>query len=427
MDNFWEIDIKCLVFGGEGLGYYKSKPVFVYGVLPNEKVLVKPVRIKSKFIQATLEKIIVSNEHRRLPEEDHYLSCSPWQIMSEEKQLYYKKELTKEVFNKFAKSLPTPDPEITPSTVAWHYRNKLEFGLCDLDNSLSLCFNERYSYSKHLPLTECKLGHKLLNETAAAILEILNKQKIPVSVLKNLLVRFSLAEEKCLAVLYVTDPEIETFNIDLPHLSGWQIIYSNPETPTTVSTQVLFSQGHNFLKEKFLDNFFEYEYDSFFQVNPLAFNQFLKILKQQKITGEKLLDLYAGVGVIGLSLADSFKEVQCVEIDPKAEAQIKKNAEINKLKNITALSEPAEHFQLAEWLKNVDAVVIDPPRAGLHPKVVKNLMEAKPKTLIYLSCNPATQARDFSLLREVYRVKHWQLFDFYPQTPHVESLLILEA
>jgi len=427
MNDFWEIDIKCLVFGGEGLGYYKSKPVFVYGVLPNEKVLVRPVKIKSKFIKASLEKIITNNNNRRLFQEDHYLSCSPWQIMPEEKQLYYKKELTKEVFNKFAHSLPIADPEITASQNNWNYRNKLEFGLCNTDSGLSLCFNERYSYNKHLPLTECKLGHNLLNQTANQILESINQKNIPASVLKNLLIRYSFNEEKCLAVLYVIDPDFKTFEIDLVNLSGWQIIYSEPQTPSAVTTQVLFSQGSNFLKEKFLNNFFEYDYDSFFQINPPAFNQFLKILKEQKITGNRLLDLYAGVGVIGLSLADSFKEVKCVEINAKAEEQIKKNAQLNNLKNITAETEPAEHFKLTEWLKNVDTVVVDPPRAGLHPKVVKNLLEAKVKTLIYLSCNPATQARDLSMLKEVYNVRHWQLFDFYPQTPHVESLLILES
>ena len=427
MKDFWEIAIKCLVFGGEGLGYYKSKPVFVYGVLPNEKVLVRPVKIKSKFVKAVLEKVVLAEPNRRLPAEDHYLSCSPWQIMPEAQQLYYKKELTKEVFIRFAGVLPAPDPEITASPDVWHYRNKLEFGLCGAADGLSLCFNERYSYNKRLPLAECKLGHDLLNKTADRILTVLNRKKIPVSALKNLLVRCCFAEEKCLAALYVTDPKFETFELNLPNLSGWQIIYSESQTPSAVSTEILFSQGDSFLKEKFLDNVFAYEYDSFFQVNPPAFNQFLKILKEQKITGERLLDLYAGVGVIGLSLAGDFKEVKCVEIDLKAEKQIRQNAELNQLKNITALSQAAEHFNPEAWLKNTDTVVVDPPRAGLHPKVVKKLLEIKPKTLIYLSCNPATQARDFALLKEVYRVKHWQLFDFYPQTPHVESLLILES
>jgi 23S rRNA (uracil1939-C5)-methyltransferase len=141
-------------------------------------------------------------------------------------------------------------------------------------------------------------------------------------------------------------------------------------------------------------------------------------------SGGTLVDLYAGAGLIGMVLADKYQKVISVEFDPAGTLAAKENIKLNQLKNIELIGGRAEKEGLPAILAGADTVVVDPPREGLHPKVIEKIIEAGPRQLIYLSCNPATQARDWKMLSENYQATHWELFDFYPQTPHVESLIV---
>ncbi|MFA6304814.1 MAG: 23S rRNA (uracil(1939)-C(5))-methyltransferase RlmD [Patescibacteria group bacterium] len=420
------LTIDRLVFGGEGLGYYNGRPVFTAGVLPFEEVLVRPIRIKTKFIKAGLIKVIKPSPLRINPKEDHALSCSPWQILPYSEQLKYKKDLTEAVFTKFAKELPSQDPKIFASPEEWGYRNKLEFGFClNEQDLLSLAFNKRYTFQSFYAFDECLLGHFKLNLCAKEIIKVLHQQNISIDSLKNLLVRYSYFEDKCLAVLFVTNKNFPKIEIKLPNLSGWLIVYSNPQSPVASTEAILFQQGSDKLKEKIGDCVLEYYYDSFFQINPPAFNQVIKSLSESLDSEGELVDLYAGVGTIGLCFAKKFNKLYSLEADAKASQIASSNAVFNQLPNVEIACSLAGNYDLTSFIKSESAVIVDPPRAGLEPKVVKSLLELRPKFLAYLSCNPATQARDWFLLKESYQVVKWQLFDFYPQTPHIESLLIL--
>ena len=147
-------------------------------------------------------------------------------------------------------------------------------------------------------------------------------------------------------------------------------------------------------------------------------------MKQYLPKDASVLELYSGAGTIGLLLAGSVKKIHAVEVVEQAVASALQNAEINSIANYTAECLQAEKID-AELIGSHDTLVLDPPRAGLHPKLIKDITLQKPKRIIYLSCNPETQARDYSELAEIYKIDKVQGFDFYPQTPHSESLLIL--
>jgi len=423
----FELEISQLVFGGEGMGHFDGRPVFVYGVLPGETVLVRPLKVNSRYVRAVLIKVIKSATNRIEPKSDHYLTCSPWQIIDYTKQLEYKKNITISMWRKLAHVLPTEDVEIIASPNQWHYRNKLEFSVtADNNNQPCLAFHQRFRHSQFYPLESCYLGSETMNKIANLILEQAIIHDYNLENIKNILVRYSDSEQKVIGVLYTTNREGKIFLITHPDLNGFCIIYSDPRSPAAVNTEVLSMQGKLELTENIAGINLSYGVNSFFQVNAPAFtllmNDIKKYLPKEK---NNLLDLYAGVGTIGLALAADFHKVISIEINKEASKFAIINTKNNKLNNVKIIQGSSEKQPLEDLFAQVDTVVVDPPRAGLHASVSEVLATTGPQNLIYISCNPSTQARDWSILNQAYNTVYWGLYDLYPQTPHVESVLVL--
>jgi 23S rRNA (uracil1939-C5)-methyltransferase len=164
---------------------------------------------------------------------------------------------------------------------------------------------------------------------------------------------------------------------------------------------------------------FQYDVDSFFQVNVPVFEQALRRIADH-VTGGDVLDMYAGVGSIGLSVAK--KQVELVELDKATAAMARQNAAASKL---TATVVETSSEQALDYITGKTPVILDPPRAGLHDKVVGRILEVLPEQVIYLSCNPATQARDIAKLQDKYAITYFEGFNFFPHTPHIETLAVL--
>lgn len=421
----FELKIEKLVFGGEGLGYFEKKPIFVMGVLPGELVKVAPARVTSKFAKAYLVEVLEASPKRIMPKDEHYLITSPWQIMPMDYQLEQKVILAKEVFSKFSQ-LPLTEVDINHQEPYWSYRNKMEFSFTEDNEKISLAFHQRYSWKRLNKLTESSIAHPLINKVAGEIINELNARKIAISGLKNLLVRYSYVQDKVLAVLYVNKKDFSVFDLsNINNVAGWLIVYSDPKFSVAKTTAVLHQQGDDYLVEEVGGKKFKYFFGSFFQVNPPVFELALNKISNAIEPGKILADLYAGCGIIGFSLADKFEQIWTIESDPLGVQAAENNIRLNGLSNkVQLITGEAEKQDLADLFAKSDTVVLDPPRDGLHPKVLERLLEAKPRQLVYLSCNPATQARDWSRLSEIYQANTWELFDFYPQTPHLESLII---
>jgi len=293
---------------------------------------------------------------------------------------------------------------------------------------MSLALHKRGSHNQFWSFKECVIAHQKINEIADVVLAKINEAGFKFHDLKNLVVRYSYLEDKVLVMLYVKKEDLQKLKIKHPDIKGFKIIFSDPRSPATVETKVLQSEGEDFLIEKILDQKLHYRYNSFFQNNPQSFGKLASYVRDNlEMTPERnLLDLYGGVGTFGLLLAGKFKKVLSLEINKGASEIGVQNAEENNISNIDFVTSPAEKIDLEKYFEEGDILLIDPPRSGLHPKVTQQIVESGPQDFIYISCNPQTQIDDFVELQKSYSIKKWQLFDLYPQTPHVESVMICE-
>jgi 23S rRNA (uracil1939-C5)-methyltransferase len=416
------VEFEKIGHNGVSIGRYNGKIVFVYGILPGERAKIKVTEEKKNLIKGEVLEILEKSKYRIQELENHYLSCSPWQVFAYNYQIELKRELLREIFRNFSKV----DIEINDffaSPDIFGYRTKIEYSFLEENNRYFFAFHKRESFKEKVKLSEgCKLISEKANKVSFLVLEEINKKKI--KDLKTLIIRKSRRYDDVYIAL-LTSNKNQNFSFSNQELTGFSFVYSKKESPTSTFDEIIYEWGREYLREKILNLDIRYHYTSFFQNNIELFEKALEIMKENSNEFNKVVDLYAGVGVIGLSLKDYSKEIWSVEIDKTATQYAKINAELNDVKNFKTLTLASEKIP-RDVLENKDLLILDPPRTGLHKKLIKLILETKPRNIFYLSCNPITQARDFSFLKKVYSVKKFYGFDFYPNTPHLESLLILE-
>jgi 23S rRNA (uracil1939-C5)-methyltransferase len=416
------VEFEKIGHNGISIGRYNGKTVFAYGILPGERVKIKVTKEKKNLIKGEALEILEKSKYRIQELEDHYLSCSPWQVFDYNYQVEIKKGLLKEIFRDFA-GIDVEINDFFPSTKTFGYRTKIEYSFLKENDRYFFAFHKRESFKEKIKLKNgCKLISDKANEIASFILEKINEKRI--KDLKTLIIRKSQRYEDIHLALLSSDKN-QMFEFTNENLSGFSFIFSKKESPASTFDEIIYEWGREYLREKILNLEIRYHYTSFFQNNIELFEKALEIMKENSNEFNKVVDLYAGVGVIGLSLKDYSKEIWSVEINKIATQYAKINAELNDIKNLKTLALASERIS-KDILGNTDLLILDPPRTGLHKKLINLILEIKPKNIFYLSCNPITQARDFSFLKQVYKIKKFYFFDFYPNTPHLESLLILE-
>lgn len=412
-----------LVNNGYALGEYDGKAVFAYGVLPQETAKVRITKRRKNYFFAEVIEILQASNNRINPKEDHYLSCSPWQILTYEEEIKWKKEILLEIYRQIAKENLKLN-HFYPSPQIWHYRTKIEFSFREENEKLSLAFHKRGSWQEKIILPNgCALIDSEINEIALDIVKKLNQNKVKAEDLKSLVFRVGKRTNDKVAILY-TKKKNFFFSYQNQKLNGFFIVYSDPKSPMSKIDKIITSWGRAYLREKILDLNFQYPIDAFFQNNIWLFEEALKKMQDYLDPKYIVLDLYCGVGVIGLALAKMVQKVAGVELSESMVSFAKLNASLNQVKNYDIFAQSAEKLSV-DFLQKFNVFVLDPPRAGLHPKLTEKILQASPEKIIYLSCNPATQARDYAILKEKYQIVSFFGFDFYPRTPHLESLLIL--
>jgi 23S rRNA (uracil1939-C5)-methyltransferase len=412
-----EVEIEKLVHGGQGLGSLPDgRKVFVWGALPGEKVTVRILKGKKSYAEAITEEVLQASPLRVEPREPNYLATSPWQIIPFEAENEYKKRIVEELF--VQAHVPIPDFGMTSAGSDWHYRNKMEYSFWGDDDGLHLALHNRGSHRKTI-VQGSELALPELDAAARAVLAELQKHELRAGDLKTMIVRTS--QDGQAAVSLFVKPE--TFvELQLPAgVKGLRVYHSNPKSPASVPTKLLYELGDATLHDTLLDRPFTYDVDSFFQVNLPIFEQALQRIKEHCAQADKIVDMYAGTGSIGLSVAN--KAVDLVELDPATVAMARVNADASNL-DVTVIESSTE--KVLDNISSEYPVIFDPPRAGLHDKVVERTLESFPPQVIYLSCNPATQARDLARLQEKYTITYFEGFNFFPHTPHIETLAVLE-
>lgn len=207
------------------------------------------------------------------------------------------------------------------------------------------------------------------------------------------------------------------------NIIGFELIFSNPKSPASVITERLQSWGITNLTDTILDVLFTYAVEGFFQINIPVYEQALRDMKQWVSPDKPTIDLYSGVGTIGLTIGG--ENVTLVEINEHAVREMKRNiTALDREKAVRAILAPSE--SALEYITSNSIIIVDPPRAGLHDNVIARLLDTAPQRIIYLSCNPVTQARDVALLAEKYGIRYHKGYNFFPRTPHIEHLIILD-
>lgn len=422
------VKLEDIVGGGQTIGALDNgQKVFVWGGLPGETVNIQITKKKSKLSEGVATEVLQSSPERIKPHDpDSYLSTSPWQIMNFDAEQKYKAALIEDAFEMHHINLPDII-EVYSDNKQFEYRNKIEFSWYWNKESeqLDLAFFRRGTHGK-IPVEGTSLAHPSINRAALAIRDLLrSKNNISAFMLKTLLVRCS-AKGDIAMQLYVKEPEFIIFSdneIKQLQIGGFELIFSNPKSPASVITKKLQTWGKTYLTDNILDIPFNYAVEGFFQINLPVYEQALHDIKEWVTSERPVVDLYSGVGTIGLTIGGN--NVTLVEINESAVNEMKRNiAEIGKEKTIKAVLAASE--DALEYINGSSTIIVDPPRAGLHEDVVNKLLETQPERIIYLSCNPVTQARDIERLSTKYKIKYHRGYNFFPRTPHIEHLVVLD-
>lgn len=428
------LTLENIVGGGQAIGTIDDgRKAFVWGGLPGETVEIVVTKKKSRYVEGYVTAVITPCKERVTPRDvDSYISTSPWQIMNFETEQRYKQQLLQEAFALHHVTLPNKTAIYSDNNTE-RYRNKVEFSWYGHVDSagieqLSLAFFRRGSKGK-ITISDSSLLPSTMIELARLIRDGLHACGVSARQLKTLLIRAN-QNDACVWQLYVKERDSDWQSV-LDSLVastsqklgiGGEIIFSDPKSPASKVTQRLASFGNTVLEDTILGVPFRYATEGFFQVNIPVYEQALRDMQQWIPEGAATIDLYSGVGTIGLTIGGG--GCTLVEINENAVREMRENIERlgSRATAVLAASEEA-----LDYITGDEIVIVDPPRAGLHPDVIRQLLDTKPRRIIYLSCNPVTQARDVELLLETYRIVHTQGYNFFPRTPHIEHLVVLDV
>ena len=410
------VEIEKLVHGGQGLGILADgKKVFVWNTLPGETVKAELLKAKKGYAEAIAHEIVTASPDRIEPlEPASYLATSPWQIMTFEAENRYKKEILAEAFEREKVTLPAF--EFVAGGKQIGYRSKMEFGLWGDEDGISLAHFVRGSHGK-TKVNGSVLASDALNAAAAALMAEINTYKMRAGDIKALMLR-SDQKGNVVAALFVKRKDFRRLKKP-ENIQGLVVYYSNPKSPASVPTELLYATGERTLVDTVLDVSLKYDILSFFQVNLPVFEKAVEQIDFFTLDGPEKIDLYSGVGSIGIALGDT---KTLVELDAANVEMTKQNVGNKPIEVVQASAEKSLDYITAEH-----TIIVDPPRAGLHAKVTARLIEVKPPIIAYLSCNPSTQARDVKLLTDAgYKLTDFEGYNFFPRTPHIESLAVLK-
>ncbi len=430
----FELHIERLHEDGQGLGIRNGRNVLVWGAFPGERAMVMPRKKRRGFLLAELLEVLEPSPHRCKPIEEHYLSCSPWQALEPAIEHEYKLSISREIFRKRGGIELPENTELFEGRKRLGYRNKMEFSFTSDDGGkLSLALHRRVVRRKR-PVNGCVLASAELNTAALGILEELRRQNVTEGQLKTVIIRSS-SPGRTSAALFVTARDIvfSPEKLNVPNLEGFSLYYSDPELSASVPTELIARTGSETLIEELSVPDGKGQKVqlttgvlNFYQVNVEAFEMALRDMAPF-VEGDDIVEYFSGVGAISIGLSGSGRigRMLLVDIDPGAIAHARENIRANGLEGrYEAVAETARRMR--EEITPERLVIFDPPRSGLEPKVLKRIIEVLPPRIVYLSCNTKTQADDIGALREHYSIRFSRLYNFFPRTPHVESLIVLE-
>jgi 23S rRNA (uracil1939-C5)-methyltransferase len=448
---------------GKAIARYNNKVVFVPYAAPGDVMDINIVRRRKRFLEADIVKIHEFSPLRTTPFCSHFGICGgcKWQHLKYEAQLQQKQQQIKDHFERIAKVEVGEYLPILPASPQQYYRNKLEFTFSNSGwrtkeamQSLSeeekqedynvLGFHVPGFYDKIVDVEHCYLQADPSNEIRLFVKDLAQKQGLSFysirqhqGFVRSLIIRTTAEGEIMLIPVFKSDipekiqPFLDAIIAAFPTISSLYY-YINPKTNDDYSDlEANHYHGKTHITEKMEDLSFHIGPKSFYQTNSKQAYALYKIVREfADLKGEEVVyDLYTGTGTIANFIANKAKKVLGIEYIEEAVSDAAQNAMLNAIENTHFLSGDMAKVlndEVVEQFGAPDVIISDPPRAGMHPKVVEQILKIKPKRIVYISCNSSTQARDVAMLQENYKLVKSQAVDMFPHTHHVENVVLLE-
>ena len=462
---------------GKSLARVKLRPedeseivVFIPFGAPGDIADIQIDRKKRNFAEGHITRLVTPSEIRREPMCRHFTICGgcKWQHLPYERQLEFKREQVVDALTRIAK---IPLPEIAPtlgSVEEWRYRNKMEYTFSDKkwrtweevksgkefkDSSNALGIHIPGSFDKVLHIDCCHLQASLGDDIRNFLFTLAEEKEYTFynikenkGLLRTVMIRIASTGDVMVCIVFGEDDKekIEDVMTSLgerfPEITSLLYVVNLKLNDTISDQKVVVFRGKDYITEEMEGLKFRINAKSFYQTNSLQAYELYKVarsfagLEPKKAERENkedlplVYDLYTGTGTIANFVARGAKQVIGIEYVPEAIEDAKLNSKVNGIDNTLFYAGDMKDILTDEFINRhgrPDVMIIDPPRAGMHEDVVKVILNAAPKTLVYVSCNPATQARDLALLHEKYDVTAVQPVDMFPHTHHVENVVKL--
>ena len=461
------VTIEAVAAEGKCLFHWEDLVVFVPFCVPGDVCDVQIRRKKHSFAEGEVVRIITYSKVRAIPFCQHFGVCGgcKWQNLPYEEQLKFKQQQVYDQLHRIGKvQLPEFRP-ILGSVKTQEYRNKLDFGCANKryltkeqiqtlpnDESQSLKdvpaigFHITGAFDKILPIEKCWLMDDLHNQIRNDIRDYAMEHGISffdlraqVGLLRDIIIRNSASGELMVIIQFHYDEtggEKEAIDLlqhvadTFPQITSLMYLDNQKCNDTIGDQEILIFKGTDHIFELMEDLKFKVGPKSFYQTNTeQAYHLYSVAREFANLTGNELVyDLYTGTGTIANFVAKKARQVVGIEYVPEAIEDAKINSQVNGIENTLFYAGDMKDILTDDFIAEhgrPDVIITDPPRAGMHPDVVKTILNAAPGRIVYVSCNPATQARDLQLMDEQYKVAEVQPVDMFPHTPHVENVVLL--
>jgi 23S rRNA (uracil1939-C5)-methyltransferase len=455
-------NIKVLDAGAKGVSVAKApegQVIFIPNVVPGDVVDVQTLKKRKSYYEGKAIKFHEFSEHRTTPACQHFGTCGgcKWQNMKYEQQLFYKNQ---EVYNNLKRigKIELPDFEpILGSEKQFFYRNKMEFGFSDtrwltLEEIQSgetfeknaLGFHIPRMWDKILDIEKCHLQEDPSNAIRNAIRQFATEKEMTffnarhhTGLLRTLMMRTASTGEIMVLIQFFEEDKanrellLDFIDKKFPQITSLQYVINSKANDTLYDQDIKLYKGRDYILEEMEGLYFSINAKSFYQTNSEQAFELYKITREfAGLTGNELVyDLYTGIGTIAQFVSKFAKKVIGVEAVPEAIFDAKENAKRNNISNCEFYVGDMKNVFNEDFIAQhgkPDVIITDPPRDGMHAAVVQQILNIAPEKIVYVSCNSATQARDLALLDEKYKVTRVRPVDMFPQTHHVENVVLLE-
>ena len=440
------VEITKLTSTGQGLAKHDGFVIFVENACPNDKLKVKITKVNKNYANAKIEEILTPSESRVLPFCPMQKVCGACQIqyIDYDHQLEFKRQIVQDIMNTIG-HLHIDIPKTIPSPQKICYRNKIQYPIGQTKNSKRILAGY-YKASSHeiVNIKYCPIQPRICDDIIDFIRNKAREcniegycEKTSTGLLRHVVIRHSNKNKECLVCLVVNsqiaDKNLTKFAKDLyekfDEISGVCINFNKKKTNVILGSKTICLYGNSYIKEEICGKKFLIGADTFFQVNPESAENIYNYVKdfiKLNYKSTTVLDAYAGISAIGICLSDVSKQVVSIEENDKAVNLAKKTANENGISNIEINSGDAGKF-LKNEKRKFDIIVLDPPRKGCTQESLNYAMKLCKGHIIYVSCNPATLARDLNYLKvnggEIISI---QPFDMFCHTYHIENVAIIK-